>query len=185
MCPGLPELIESGTVEVMWQPPTDDLLDAYGHRLLEAVHRRGVRRLFIDGLGALQYAAGSHPRRISNFLTALMNELRVLGVTTVYTLEVPDIMGPNIRNPIGDLSSLAENLILLRFVELGASLHRLVSVLKVRDSAVRLLALRVRHQQPGPAHQGHHGGGGAHHHQLCGRTEPGACRGRSVAARAR
>ena len=135
MCPGLSGLIGSGAVEVMWQPPTDDLLDAYGHRLLEAVRRRGVRRLFIDGLGALQYAAGSHPRRIANFLTALMNELRVLGVTTVYTLEVPDIMGPNIRNPIGDLSSLAENLILLRFVELGASLHRLVSVLKVRDSA--------------------------------------------------
>ena len=135
VCPGLPELIEAGTVEVMWQPPTDDLLDAYGHSLLEAVRRRGVRRLFIDGLGALQCAAGSHPRRIANFLTALMNELRVLGVTTVYTLEVPDIMGPNIRNPIGDLSSLAENLILLRFVELGASLHRLVSVLKVRDSA--------------------------------------------------
>ncbi len=135
VCPELSGQIEAGTVEVMWQPPTDDLLDAYGHRLLEAVHRRRVRRLFIDGLGALQYAAGSHPRRIGNFLTALMNELRVLGVTTVYTLEVPDIMGPNIRNPIGDLSSLAENLILLRFVELGADLHRLVSVLKVRDSA--------------------------------------------------
>ena len=94
-----------------------------------------MRRLFIDGLGALQHAANSHPRRIGNFLTALMNELRVLGMTTVYSLEVPDIMGPNIRIPIGDLSSLAENLILFRFIELGASLHRLMSVLKVRDSA--------------------------------------------------
>ena len=135
VCPELSGLMGSGAVEVLWQPPTDDLLDAYGHRLLDAVQRRGVRRLFIDGLGALQHVAGSHPRRIGNFLNALMNELRVLGVTTVYTLEVPDIMGPNIRNPIGDLSSLAENLILLRFVELGASLHRLISVLKVRDSA--------------------------------------------------
>ena len=135
VCPGLSELVDAGTVEVIWQPPTDDLLDAYGNRLLEAVQRRGVRRLFIDGLGALQYAANSHPKRINNFITTLMNELRVLGVTTVYTLEVPDIMGPNIRNPIGDLSSLAENLILMRFVELGAHLHRLVSVLKVRDSA--------------------------------------------------
>ena len=42
----------------------------------------------------------------------------MLSVTTLYTLEVPDIMGPAIRSPIGDLSSLAENLILLRFVEL-------------------------------------------------------------------
>jgi circadian clock protein KaiC len=72
--------------------------------------------------------------RIGNFLTALMNEMRVLGVTTLYTLEVPDIMGPAIRSPIGDLSSLAENLILLRFVEVHSRLYRLISLLKVRDS---------------------------------------------------
>ena len=63
-----------------------------------------------------------------------MNEMRVLGVTTLYTLEVPDIMGPTIRTPIGDLSSLAENLVLLRFIELRSRLYRLVSILKVRDS---------------------------------------------------
>ncbi len=134
VCPTLRGLIDDGAVEVLWQPPTDDLLDAYAERLLQAVHRRGVRRLFIDGLGAFQQAAGSEPHRIGKFLTALMNELRVLGVTTLYTLEVPDIMGPTIRTPIGDLSSLAENLILLRFVELGSQLHRLISILKVRDS---------------------------------------------------
>ncbi len=63
-----------------------------------------------------------------------MNELRVLGVTTVYTLEVPDVVGPHIRAPIGDLSSLAENLVLLRYIEVRSHLYRLISVLKVRDS---------------------------------------------------
>jgi circadian clock protein KaiC len=90
--------------------------------------------LFIDGLGAFQQAAGSEPGRIGNFLTVLMNEMRVLGVTTLYTLEVPDLMGPTIRTPIGDLSSLAENLLMLRFVERRSRLYRLVSILKVRDS---------------------------------------------------
>ena len=118
VCQPLRGLIDSGVVEVQWQPPTDDLLDAYGERLLQAVHRRKVRRLFIDGLGAFRRPAVIEPNRIGKFLTALMNEMRVLGVTTLYTLEVPDIMGPTIRTPIGDLSSVAENLILLRFVEL-------------------------------------------------------------------
>jgi circadian clock protein KaiC len=135
VCPSLTALIEAGTVEIMWQPPTDDLLDAYGERLLAAVKQRNVKRLFIDGLGAFETAAAaSGVARISMFLTALMNEMRVLGVTTLYTLEVPDVMGPSIRTSIGDLSSLAENLILLRFVEVGAHLHRLISILKVRDS---------------------------------------------------
>jgi circadian clock protein KaiC len=135
VCPGLGGLIDSGAVEIEWQPPIDDLLDGYGERLLACVHRRKVKRLFIDGLGALRQAALSEPNRIGNFLTALMNELRVLGVTTIYTLEVPDIMGPSVRTPLGgDLASLAENLVLLRFVEVYSQLHRLISVLKVRDS---------------------------------------------------
>jgi circadian clock protein KaiC len=134
VCPALRGPLDSGTVEVQWQPPTDDLLDAYGERLLRTVRQRKVRRLFIDGLGAMQTAAGAEPSRTGNFLTALMNEMRVLGVTTLYTLEVPDLMGPAIRSPIGDLSSLSENLILLRFVEVRSRLYRLLSLLKVRDS---------------------------------------------------
>ena len=133
VCKPLRPLLDNGVVEVLWQPPTDGLLDAYGERLLEAVHRRGVRRLFIDGLGAFQNIHGASGR-MGNFLTSLMNELRVLGVTTVYTLEVPDVVGPHIHAPIGDLSSLAENLVLLRYIEVRSRLHRLISVLKVRDN---------------------------------------------------
>jgi len=133
LCRPLRGLLDRGTVEVLWQPPTDGLLDAYGDLLLEAVRRRGVRRLFIDGLGAFQRAA-AEPLRMGQYLTALMNELRVLEVTTVYTLEVPDIIGPYIRAPIGDLSILADNLILMRYIERQARLHRLISVLKVRNS---------------------------------------------------
>ena len=133
ICKPLRALIDSGAVEVLWQPPTDDMLDAYGERLLEAVHRRKVKRLVIDGLTSFHKAA-VEPSRLDHFFTALANELRVLGVTTLYTLEVPDILGPAIRIPINDISSLAENLILLRFIELRAQLYRMISLLKVRDS---------------------------------------------------
>ena len=135
VCPPLRALVESDAVQVHWQPPTADLLDAYAERLLETVRRRKVERLFIDGLGAMQEATSSEPDRMGKFLTALMNELRVLGVTTLYSLEVAGAMGPTIQAPVADLASLGENLILLRFVELRSRLHRLISVLKVRDSA--------------------------------------------------
>jgi circadian clock protein KaiC len=132
-CKPLGSLIDSGVVEVLWQPPTDDLLDAYGERLLEAVHRRKVRRLFIDGLTGL-IKASVDPGRMDNFFTALANELRVLGVTTLYSLEVPDILGPAIRVPLDDISSIAENMLLLRFIELRSRLYRLISILKIRSS---------------------------------------------------
>jgi len=133
VCRPLLALLDSGTVEVLWQPPIDGLLDAYGERLLENVRRRGVRRLFIDGLGAFQGAAVP-PSRLDQYLTALMNELRALGVTTVYALAVADIIGPYIRAPDGELTIPSDNLVLMRYVEVRSRLHRIVSVIKVRNS---------------------------------------------------
>ena len=94
-----------------------------------------MKRLFIDGLNAFQ-SASVEPVRLRQYLTALVNELRVLGVTTVFTLVVPDLSAPFIRGPTdGEILNLADNLILLRYVEVRSRLHRLISLFKVRDSA--------------------------------------------------
>jgi len=129
----LRELIDSGVVELIWHTPTDELLDAYGEQLLEAVEKRKVKRLFIDGLTAFKSGA-IDPSRIGNFFSALANELRARGVTTIYSLEVPNILGPTASLPVDDAAAIAENMILMRFVERGAHLHRLISVLKMRES---------------------------------------------------
>jgi circadian clock protein KaiC len=133
ICAALTPKLRNGDVEIVWQPPTADMLDAFGERLLQAVSQRKVRRLFIDGLGGFERAAVD-PARLHHFFTALANELRALGVTTVYSAENAEILGPAIRAPLGGISGIAENLILLRFVQQGAALHRLMSVLKIRDS---------------------------------------------------
>jgi circadian clock protein KaiC len=127
-------LTASGALEVLWQPATENLLDAVGHRLLDAVERRGVRRLFIDGLGGF-YKASTNPGRFLNFATALVNELRARGVTTLATWEVPRLFGGSVEAPMPEISSIVENLLLLRFTEAGERVHRLLAVLKVRDSA--------------------------------------------------
>ena len=131
--PSIETLCDSGAIEFLWQTPTSELLDASGQRLLEAVRRRGVRRLFIDGLTAFQNGV-IDPARLGNFFTALANELRVLGVTTIYSMEAPDVVGPMTKMPIRNVSALAENIVLLRFVEQRGRLRRLLAVLKVRDS---------------------------------------------------
>jgi len=133
VCRPLVPLLDSGVVEVLWEPPISGSLDAYMERLLTAIRRRGVKRLFLDGLGAFRNSPGGE-QRMRQYLPALTNELRALGVTTLYSLEAGNMIGPATAVSFGDLSVLAENLVLLRYVELGAKLHRLVSILKVRDS---------------------------------------------------
>ena len=134
VCKPLHDLLEDGSVQILWQSPGSDALDAYAERILAEVRRRGARRLFMDGLGALQKAPAAQSR-MQHFLPALTNELRSLGVTTLYSFEAGNntVATPS-TVPFGDLSVVAENLLALRYVEKGARLHRLLSILKVRDS---------------------------------------------------
>ena len=71
----LEPLLASGALTIVWQPATEGLIDALGHRLLNTVARTGAKRVFIDSLSALSRTA-TLPNRSMNFFTALMNELR-------------------------------------------------------------------------------------------------------------
>jgi circadian clock protein KaiC len=122
-----------GEVEVLWQPLGEDIQDGLAHRLLDAVARRGVRRLFIDGLGGFMEAS-VEPDRIARFLAVLVNELRARGVTTLYTMETRDVVGPGVKVPVNGISSIIESLIAMRYVEQHSRSLRLLSVVKVRDS---------------------------------------------------
>ncbi|HYO53683.1 ATPase domain-containing protein [Archangium sp.] len=124
---------KQGVFDMLWHAPTERILDGLGNELLAVVRERGVKRLFIDGVDGFQKAA-AHPDRISHFLAALTNELRVLGVTTLYTNELQQLFYQEVRLPISGISSLVENILFLRFVELHSRLHRLLSVIKMRDS---------------------------------------------------
>jgi circadian clock protein KaiC len=87
-----------------------------------------------DGIYGFQQAA-LEPERIVRFWSALCAELRALDVTTLHTMELPEFMGPELRLPVGGVSSLAETLLLMRYVELKSRLFRLISLFKVREGA--------------------------------------------------
>jgi circadian clock protein KaiC len=138
---GLPlkALIRQGDVEVIWQPTTEGLLDEICHRLIEAVRRRNVRRLFIDGLQGFERLAPER-KRLGHIFSAFSSEFRGLGVSTVYTAEA-DLIGSVAGLPLSGLSlrgvsCIAEIILVMRYVELRSQLHRMISVLKVRDAEI-------------------------------------------------
>ncbi len=107
----------------------DSLVD----RVLAEIARLGARRLVIDGLGALERSVADVDRR-ELFLGAVSVRLRLAGVTTVFTKEVPKIAGTDLDFSSTPIAILGENLLLLRFVELRGRIHRILSVLKMRNS---------------------------------------------------
>ncbi|MCY1394029.1 Circadian clock protein kinase hypothetical protein [compost metagenome] len=126
-------LEDQGALHFAWQPTTEGLIDGLGARLLTLVEKHKVKRLMIDSLGALTRIANS-PGRLNEFFSALTGELRARGVTVVATWEMRDIFGSEINAPAPELSSIVDNILLMRFVELNSELKRLLSILKVRDS---------------------------------------------------
>jgi circadian clock protein KaiC len=135
----LEDLIERGQVEVLWQPTTEGILDEACHRMLDAVKRRNVRRLFIDGLEGFERLTTDR-ERLGHIFAALSNELSALGVTTLYTAEaetIGPVSGlPLSHAPLEGVSCIAEIILVMRYVELRAHLHRVIAVVKVRDALV-------------------------------------------------
>ncbi|QVM99208.1 serine/threonine protein kinase [Pseudomonas sp. B21-012] len=123
----------AGALHIAWQPTTEGVLDDVGMRLLRLVEQHSIKRVLIDSLGAFTRLA-SNPTRLNEFFRALTGELRARDVSVLATWEMRDIFGSEINAPAPDLSSIVDNLLLMRFVEMDSELKRLLSILKVRDS---------------------------------------------------
>jgi circadian clock protein KaiC len=146
------DLIESGHVGVLWNPVTEGVVDAVCDSLLDIVRKRGVRRLFIDGIDGFAKLA-SEQGRVGPLLTALSNELRSRSVSTFSTAEM-DLAGIVPGQPLAglsvrDMSPVADNIVLMRFVGTRSQLHRLIAVLKVRESKTSLQFRRYRIEEGG------------------------------------
>jgi circadian clock protein KaiC len=130
----LQKYVDAGLIELVWQPPLEHFMDALAESLLERVRAEPQerRRLFIDGVQGFT-AAAVYEDRIPRFLSALANQLRTWDVTTVVSEELP-LFGTEVTPPHPELAHVVETVVLLRYVELQSQLHRLVSIMKMRES---------------------------------------------------
>ncbi|MFC3212792.1 ATPase domain-containing protein [Novosphingobium panipatense] len=65
----------------------------------------------------------------------MTNELRAMGVTAVGTWELRDLFASGVAAPGPEISSLLDNLIMMRQVEIRSEYKRVMSVLKIRDQS--------------------------------------------------
>jgi circadian clock protein KaiC len=124
--------IADSPVDLVWHRPVEGVIDVVGDRLLALIKRRGARRLVIDGMAGFQVSV-DEPERVREVFAALSEELAREGVTTIYTMETADLLGPRIEVPVKGVSAITHNILLMRHVELEARLYRLLSILKLRD----------------------------------------------------
>jgi circadian clock protein KaiC len=119
-------------------------VDQKGTVLDGLVREMGARRLVIDSMSHFEFS-GKAPGELREQLGGFVNHLRLLKVTTLMTHEIAQIVGPTVTLSSYGLEFLADNLIVLRYVELEGEMQKACNVLKFRggahDRKYRLLEL--------------------------------------------
>ena len=121
----------SGALTLVWTSQGEHVLDELGHRLLDEVQAKGIKRLVLDGLSGF-FESAVYPERITRYFSCLVNELRRRGVTVLMTLETRDAVSSTVPMPYG-VSGFVDNVIFLRFVEDTGQVKRLITITKMRD----------------------------------------------------
>jgi circadian clock protein KaiC len=126
------DLEARGLLVVRYTSPVELLTDRFLDLARQEIENMGARRVTLDSLSALSLSVTSE-RRFRELVYALTRHFRALGVTLLMTVEIAELLGSAQITGHG-LSSIADNVILLRYVEIETRLVRAISVLKARGT---------------------------------------------------
>jgi circadian clock protein KaiC len=125
--------IGEGHTRILALSPVELTLDEAALVIRRAVDEGGVRRLVLDSVAELESAA-EDKSRFDDFLASMVGFFRQREVTTLMTKELPQLFGGEITITSEGLSYIVDNIIMLRYVEVGSELKRAIGVLKMRGS---------------------------------------------------
>lgn len=119
-----------GLLLISYTSPVELVTDRFLDEALKRIAGIGARRAVIDSLSSMSLGVPSQ-RRFRELVYALTKHFRVAGVATLMTMEVAELLGTAQLTGHG-VSSIADNVIVLRYVEVEGHLERAVFVLKAR-----------------------------------------------------
>lgn len=129
----LHQLTRQGLLEVVYTSPLDLVGDAVLQKAKDLVGRLGAKRVVIDSLTALNLSIAAEGRA-QELVYSLVKTFRAMGVTVILTAETPQLLG-TVELTAHGLSAVADNIVLLRYVEIQSRLAHAITVLKVRGSS--------------------------------------------------
>jgi circadian clock protein KaiC len=126
--------ISAGQIEIIRRLPVDLDVDKVTWNVFEAIDRFAPRRVVIDSITEVQDALPPD-RYVRGFMSALAGQLHDRHITSFIVHEIPEVVGTELEFSDTSLAALSENLILMRWVEFHSEIYRILSVLKMRESA--------------------------------------------------
>lgn len=132
---GLPasDGLRTGQIQVRWEPAVERSPDGWAWSVLEAVDEIRPARVSIDTFSDVARMFPV-PTRHSNFGMALSNELRRRGITSMINLELDPQSTGATGSSIPSVLPMFDSAIQMRLAAVDSSMHRMISVVKHRQS---------------------------------------------------
>jgi len=124
-------MMERGTLHVVKIEPLRYTPDEFARLVRREVEEEGSRLVMIDSISG--YRLSLRGEDLVSHMHALCKYLANMGVTVLLINEVEHITGEFRATEVG-ISYLADNIIFLRYLEMGGELHKAIGVLKKRLS---------------------------------------------------
>jgi len=128
----LRDLEEENKLIHLYSSPVEIQPDIHAAHVKAAVEKIDAKRVFLDSLKDIEIATPDKVR-YKDYIYSLVNELKLRGITSILTNEIPELFGPFQLSEYG-VSFIADNVILLRYVELSGKMGRAINIMKVRGS---------------------------------------------------
>src|SRR6202047_3810718 len=129
----LKKQIDTGMIQVLYDSPQELEIDVHFDLIIRTIEKHKMERLLIDGMTSYSNALKDQAL-YRDFIHSLVAYSKHHLMTTFFNYENPELFGVTHYMPDYAISSIVDNLILLNFVELGASLRRAITVAKARGS---------------------------------------------------
>jgi circadian clock protein KaiC len=117
-------------VSVLSRSTVDLYLDEWVYQLLERIETTGAKRVVVDSLPDLM-AVAAEPVRFREWMLSLTQRLSRAGISLMMVMEVPELFELRRISEHG-ISHLADNVVLLQYVQEGPDLTRALTILKTR-----------------------------------------------------
>lgn len=138
------DMVDEGNLIVREIEPLVLSADEFAHVVHDDVEENDVEFVMIDGTSGYRISLQDAEQALRPELHALCRSLRNMGVTVVVTDETREVTG-TFRASDTHISYLADNIIFLRYIEVGGEVQKAIGVLKKRFSGFEssLRAFRI------------------------------------------